>query len=56
MKTLDISNLEKIIQSLKSEGYITIGPLLSNGAIIYDEISGTKDLPAGYFDEQEAGT
>lgn len=56
MKTLDISNLEKIIQSLKSEGYITIGPLLSNGAIIYDEISGTKDLPAGYIDEQEAGT
>lgn len=55
MKTLDISSLDKLIQSLKSEGYVTIGPTPKNGAIVYDEINSVKDLPAGYNDEQAAG-
>jgi ferredoxin len=56
MKTLDNSSLDKIIKQLKTEGYVTIGPLLSNGVIIYDEISGVKDLPEGINDRQEAGS
>ncbi|HAX49295.1 MAG TPA: sulfite reductase subunit A, partial [Bacteroidetes bacterium] len=55
MKTLDNKSLDKLIQSLKNEGYVTIGPLQKNGAIVYEEINGVKDLPAGYTDEQAAG-
>lgn len=55
MKTLDKKSLDKLIQSLKNDGYVTIGPLLKNGAIVYDEINSVKDLPAGYTDEQASG-
>ena len=55
MKTLDKKSLDKLIQSLKNEGYVTIGPLHKNGAIVYDEINSVKDLPVGYTDEQAAG-
>ncbi|MEO8512440.1 MAG: 4Fe-4S dicluster domain-containing protein [Ignavibacteria bacterium] len=55
MKTLDKNSLDKLIQELKKEGYVTIGPLLKDGAIVYGEINSINDLPAGYIDEQEPG-
>ena len=55
MKTIDKSNLDKIIDTLIKDGYTIIAPVVKDGAIIYDEIEGIKDLPAGWGDEQEAG-
>lgn len=55
MKTLDKINLEKLIGILKQEGYNVIGPVLKDGAVLYDEIDSIKDLPEGWEDEQEAG-
>ena len=55
MKTIGKSSLDKIIAALKSEGYEVIGPVLRDGAIVYDEIDSIEDLPAGWGDEQEAG-
>ena len=49
------SALEKLIQLLLQRGYQVIGPVVRDGAIVYDEIEGLKDLPAGWTDEQEAG-
>ena len=32
-----------------------VGPTLRDGAIVYDDIAGIDDLPAGWTDEQEGG-
>lgn len=55
MKAIDKSSLEKILEALKSDGYTLIGPRLREGSVIYDEIQGISDLPAGWTDEQKAG-
>ncbi len=55
MKTIDKSNLDKIIGNLKNDGYTVIGTVVKDGAIIYDEIESINDLPMGWGDEQEAG-
>ena len=55
MKTIDKSNLDKIIDTLIKDGYTVIAPVVKDGAVIYDEIEGIKDLPVGWEDEQEAG-
>lgn len=47
--------LDRLFAQLRSRGYRTMGPTLGDGAIVYDEISGIKDLPVGWVDEQEAG-
>ena len=48
--------LEALIATLAAEGYRVCGPTVRDGAIIYDDISGVADLPAGWTDEQDAGT
>ena len=51
----DSAELETLFTSLQQRGYQIIGPTLRDNAIIFDEISGTHQLPQGYADEQEAG-
>jgi sulfhydrogenase subunit beta (sulfur reductase) len=46
---------QSIFDILGSKGYRLLGPAVNNSAIIYDEISGLKDLPIGYKDEQDGG-
>src|SRR5215470_3880647 len=45
----------KLIEALSRRGYEVIGPVVRDGAIIYDHIDGLAELPAGWTDEQEAG-
>lgn len=40
---------------LKKIGYLTIGPTVRDGAVVYDEIDALSDLPIGWSDEQEGG-
>lgn len=47
--------LDALIAALKAGGYRVIGPRLSDDAIVYDDIDGIRDLPAGLGDEQEGG-
>jgi sulfhydrogenase subunit beta (sulfur reductase) len=47
--------LQALIDALGSRGYQVLGPTLRDGAIIYDEIGGLQDLPAGWTERQEAG-
>ena len=49
------SEIGRLIEVLAGLGYEVIGPVVRDGAIIYDQIDGLKDLPAGWTDEQEAG-
>ena len=47
--------LDALLGALRDRGYETVGPTIRDGAIVYDEIHGVSDLPAGWTDEQDAG-
>ena len=49
-------HLEQLLQALVSRGYEVLGPTLRDGAIVYDHLTSTADLPAGWTDEQSGGT
>jgi hypothetical protein len=44
-----------LFDTLKQRGYRLIGPILRDGAIIYDDIASLDDLPKGWTDEQDCG-
>jgi NAD(P)H-flavin reductase len=52
---LSISDLDRLIGLLRSDGYRPIGPTIRDGAIVYDEIAAAADLPIGWTDEQGPG-
>ncbi len=55
MKQISPDQLKDLIQGLQYRGYITIGPTLQNGAIVYSEILDINDLPIGITDSQKPG-
>ncbi len=52
---LTLQQLEKLIPILRRRGYQVIGPVVRDGAIVYDIVESLSDLPVGWTDEQEAG-
>ncbi|HEY7182616.1 MAG TPA: sulfite reductase subunit A, partial [Blastocatellia bacterium] len=48
-------DLQRLIDALLEKGYRVIGPILRDGAIIYDEMTSVADLPEGWTDEQDGG-
>jgi len=55
-KTISRSDLDALIDALKSRGRRVIGPRVRDGAIVYDQIESSDDLPAGWTDEQSGGS
>lgn len=49
------SGLQALIDALVTRGYRVIGPTVHDAAIVYDTITSTANLPAGWTDQQEAG-
>ncbi len=49
----DFSHLLHVLQKL---GYRVLGPVLSNGAIKWDQITRVEDLPIGWKDQQRPGS
>ncbi|HEY5081885.1 MAG TPA: 4Fe-4S dicluster domain-containing protein [Bauldia sp.] len=47
--------LQALIASLNTAGYRVCGPTVRDQAIVYDDIDGVGDLPAGWTDEQDGG-
>jgi NAD(P)H-flavin reductase len=47
--------LDRLIQLLRSDGRIVIGPVVRDDAIVYDEVASVVDLPHGCTDEQAPG-
>jgi ferredoxin len=45
--------LDALLEALVRRGYELVGPTVRDGAIVYGEIAGAGDLPAGTGDEQE---
>jgi ferredoxin len=53
---LERERFDDLLQVLTARGYRLIGPTVGEGAIVYDEIHSSADLPIGWTDEQEGGT
>ena len=53
--TTTTDGLEALLDALRGRGYRLIGPTVSGGAIVYDDIDGIADLPRGFTDEQDGG-
>ncbi len=49
------SGIDRLIQALAARGHRVIGPIIRNGALVYDDIEGIEDLPKGWTDLQEPG-
>jgi sulfhydrogenase subunit beta (sulfur reductase) len=55
MKVIDRQALDRLLEALAGRDYRPVGPTVRDGAIIYDAIRTTADLPVGWTDEQEGG-
>jgi formate hydrogenlyase subunit 6/NADH:ubiquinone oxidoreductase subunit I len=47
--------LQRLFDVLAGKGYRLLGPTVREGAIVYDELTSSSDLPAGWTDEQDGG-
>ncbi|SPE44278.1 Cytosolic bidirectional (NiFe)-hydrogenases (NADP coupled, Group 3b), iron-sulfur subunit [Candidatus Sulfotelmatobacter sp. SbA7] len=54
-KTLTVQQLEGLIPALQRRAYQVVGPVVREGAIVYDVVEKLADLPAGWTDEQAPG-
>jgi len=52
---ISVDGLQALIGALAGRGYTVLGPTVRDGAIVYDEIAGVADLPAGWTDRQDGG-
>lgn len=52
---IEKTQLQAVVDELKTCGYRTIGPRIADGAIVYDELDAVDQLPIGYVDEQDGG-
>ena len=48
-------SLDNLFDALRRRGFRLVGPTVRDGAIAYDDISSSADLPAGWTDEQDGG-
>ncbi len=48
--------LDRLLDAIRRRGFRLIGPVVKDGAIVYGDIASAADLPAGWTDEQDAGT
>ena len=48
-------DLDQLLAAIARRGFRLIGPTVRDGAIVYDDISSSADLPAGWTDEQDGG-
>ncbi len=47
---------DQLLGAIRARGFRLVGPVIHDGAICYDDIESSADLPAGWTDEQEGGT
>ncbi len=53
---IGVDGLDALMGLLRGRGYRVVGPTVRDQAIVFDEIDGVDDLPAGWTDEQDGGT
>ena len=55
-RVIDLKGLDALLAALRARGFTVVGPQVRSGAIVYDELAGGADLPAGWVDEQDGGS
>jgi ferredoxin len=45
-----------LIEALRSRGYRVLGPVVRDGAIVYDDLESAADQPVGWGDKQDGGS
>jgi sulfhydrogenase subunit beta (sulfur reductase) len=56
MQIVDRKSFNKLFDVLQARGFEVIGPVVRDGAIVYDHIESASELPAGWTDRQTPGT
>jgi sulfhydrogenase subunit beta (sulfur reductase) len=56
MEIIERESLDALLEALQRRGFTVVGPTVRDQAIVYDELSSSDDLPAGWTDEQDGGT
>jgi len=52
---IDRGDFDALLGALAGRGYALIAPTVRDGAIVYDQIAATADLPVGLTDQQDGG-
>ena len=53
--SIDTTQLQVLIDTLRNLGYRTIGPRIVDAAIVYGDLESIDQLPVGYIDHQDGG-
>lgn len=53
---LESDHLPELLKAIKSAGYTIVGPVVRDGAIVYDRLDSVSEMPVGWTDIQEAGS
>jgi ferredoxin len=56
MRTLERDSFDRLFEALERRGYQVVGPTVRQGAIAYEPVSGSGELPIGITEDQEGGT
>lgn len=54
--TIERDQFDGLLAAIAEHGYEVIGPTVRDGAIVYDAIATSADLPVGWTDEQDGGS
>jgi sulfhydrogenase subunit beta (sulfur reductase) len=52
---MERDQLDLLLGALAERGYRVVGPTVRDGAIVYDDVGSSADLPVGWKDEQDGG-
>ncbi|MBX3350911.1 MAG: hypothetical protein KF747_19485, partial [Nitrospira sp.] len=52
---LSRTNFHRLLDALSAKGYRLVGPMVHDGAVVWDTIQRVSDLPIGWRDHQEPG-
>ncbi|MEJ2101124.1 MAG: 4Fe-4S dicluster domain-containing protein [Desulfobacterales bacterium] len=56
MQVVDRKSFDTLFDVLKARGFELIGPVVRDGAVVYDHLESVSELPAGWTDRQAPGT
>jgi ferredoxin len=56
MYVIERDTLDILFTALRQRNFRLLGPTVRDGAILYDELASTTELPAGWTDSQDGGT
>jgi ferredoxin len=56
MYILDIQQFDTLLSTLHKRGYVTIGPVVRDGAIVLEEVRTLNDFPVGWHDTHKPGS